>query len=171
MVILDASMLPISTQDRFWSRVDRRGAGECWPWTGHLNRDGYGSFSAAPWAGPATHVSLTMDGRPRPDERMKACHTCDNPACVNPRHLWWGTQKENIQDASGKGRMRGSPSKLHAKDFTAIVKSNLPLDQLARHYRVTFRTIKNIKNGYRPNFTAKIPTHLRKESVQKYRTL
>lgn len=172
MVILDASMLPIATQDRFWSRVDRRGgANECWPWTGFLNPDGYGSFSAKRWIGPATHVMLTLDARPRPNEDARACHSCDNPTCVNPAHLWWGTQKENIQDASKKGRMRGSPSKLHADDFKDIAISNLPLDQLARRYRVTLATIKKIKRGYIPKFTAKIPTDSRRQSLQRYRTL
>jgi hypothetical protein len=36
---------------------------------------------------------------------LNVCHTCDNPDCCNPRHLWVGTQKENLQDASRKGRL------------------------------------------------------------------
>jgi hypothetical protein len=51
----------------------------------------------------ATHVSLELAGRPLPPG-MFACHHCDTPLCVNPHHLFHGTQKDNIQDAMKKGR-------------------------------------------------------------------
>jgi hypothetical protein len=89
--------------ERFWSRVDRRGADECWPWTG-ANSRGYGQFYVDGRNRRATQVSWEMhNGAPFPDGKM-ACHSCDNPACVNPRHIWPGTMSDNINDCVRKGR-------------------------------------------------------------------
>lgn len=170
MVILDEGMLPDETRQRFWRKVKIAGADECWPWTAFLNRDGYGYFTAKPWNGPATHVSLTLDGRQRPDKTQKACHRCDNPVCVNPRHLWWGTQKENISDASQKGRMKGPRSwKLHSEDVEAISASDNPPDILARQFRVTLATIKKIKRGQYSARTAREP--ISRAPGLRYRTI
>lgn len=90
---------------RFWSRVDKRGEDECWPWTGAKVSRGYGRISVNGKAAVATQVSWSIaNGKPFP-VGLFACHACDNPSCVNPKHIWPGTAKENIQDAERKGRM------------------------------------------------------------------
>lgn len=82
-----------------------RGDG-CWGWTGCHNGVGYGYLRVNKKLRLATHVSLELDGRPQPSSQHKACHTCDNPPCTNPAHLWWGTASENTMDAYRKGRVK-----------------------------------------------------------------
>lgn len=99
-------------RDFFWSRVDRRGPDDCWGWTGWClvnGRRGVMEFKVHSWGGRllAPRVSLAYhDGLSEiPPSAVFACHTCDNPNCVNPAHLWWGTLRENAQDCQAKGRI------------------------------------------------------------------
>lgn len=88
--------------ERFWPKVDRRGADECWPWTAATLR-GYGAIS---WDGQmvkAPRVSMLLAGKELP-VGMEACHTCDNKLCVNPRHLYAGTRQQNIRDGIARAR-------------------------------------------------------------------
>ena len=90
----------------FWQNVDRRGPDDCWLWLGKLTDDGYGSFTATlrgkqVWK--AHRYSWLLNVGEIPGKRL-VCHSCDNPACVNPDHLWLGTHKQNQLDMQIKGR-------------------------------------------------------------------
>lgn len=88
---------------RFWAKVDKRGADECWPWLASTFTRGYGQFWRDGRLVRATKVSWELaNGRPFPDG-LCACHSCDNPNCVNPSHIWPGTLKDNARDAVSKG--------------------------------------------------------------------
>lgn len=88
---------------RFWSFVDTTGGLEaCWPWLGTGDR--YGMFSVNGTHVGAHRYSLERTlGRPL-GPGMQALHTCDNPPCVNPAHLFEGTNQDNVDDKIAKGR-------------------------------------------------------------------
>jgi hypothetical protein len=90
---------------RFWSYVDRRGAEECWPWVGTKDAHGYGIYSVRHRLYKA-HRAAYYFNHGEIDAKLVCCHRCDNPTCVNPAHLWLGTQRQNTQDRDAKGRTR-----------------------------------------------------------------
>lgn len=89
---------------RYWRKVRVAGENDCWEWTGALLSDGYGTFTVDNRPKRATHVAWFIEHGEWPREQM--CHTCDNPRCVNPRHLYDADQSTNILDAYQKGRAR-----------------------------------------------------------------
>jgi hypothetical protein len=92
-------------EDRFWGKVEVLSEDECWPWLGGTKPGGYGMFWLAGKLVVATRLAWSLRYRvPFPDD-LYACHTCDNPNCVNPKHIWPGTPQHNALDATIKGRM------------------------------------------------------------------
>jgi hypothetical protein len=90
-------------EHRFWSRVQKSSG--CWNWTGGLNYWGYGQMAFMGKTMGAYRASWIIHNGPIPNGFF-VLHRCDNRRCVNPGHLWLGTQKDNIQDAVRKGRHR-----------------------------------------------------------------
>lgn len=91
-------------RERFEAKVSIEPNSGCWLWTGAYDGKGYGQMRIEGKNKIATHISLQLAGDPRTIDKPCALHKCDNPSCVNPAHLWWGTRKENTADMVSKGR-------------------------------------------------------------------
>lgn len=89
--------------DRFWDRVPIAGEDECWEWLGAILGNGYGQFSS--FSGSHAHrVMWEIVNRLPVPPGLMVLHSCDNPPCVNPRHLRVGTASDNMRDMYERGR-------------------------------------------------------------------
>ncbi len=91
---------------RFWDKVSLTSKESCWIWTGAKTRQGYGSFvvRSRPFETMLAHrVSWELHNGPIPGG-MQVLHTCDNPPCINPAHLYLGNNDDNVADRMEKGR-------------------------------------------------------------------
>lgn len=75
----------------------------CWEWQGNRQFSGYGQVNYLGHGWPVHKLMYTLNVAEVPKGKV-VCHTCDNPPCCNPAHLWIGTTKDNMQDSSAKGR-------------------------------------------------------------------
>jgi len=150
--------------DAFRAKVDRSGGPDaCWPWMGCRSRKGYGSVRFAGRTQWASHVALEIDGHPlEPGEQ--ALHHCDNPPCCNPadRHLFAGTNTDNVADRHAKGRDARGPkrgiiargeangrARLTASDAASIREraSSESWSALARAFGVSKGAVQGILSG------------------------
>ena len=136
----------------FWSLVDQSGGPDaCWPWTYGHDPAGYGQGPFG-WTRKAHREAYRLANGDF-DTSLDVCHHCDNPPCCNPRHLFAGTHRENLQDAGRKGRLGKANgeghgnSKLTWDQVHEIRSSAESQGVLARRYGVTQPLISYIVNG------------------------
>lgn len=107
--------LTLSSAQAFWGKTDHSGGpAECWPWVGRRDRNGYG-IGHFGWTRYAHRQAYYFSRGAYPRPHMDVCHSCDNPPCVNPNHLWLGTHSENLLDASQKGRLNTAAGERHSQ--------------------------------------------------------
>lgn len=101
----------------FWERVKK--TDDCWLWTGRFDGPGYGVIQIGRdgMRMGAHRISWEIHNQACILPGYFACHSCDNPPCVNPDHIFLGTQKDNLADASAKGRL-SVPNKGWERDLT-----------------------------------------------------
>lgn len=135
-----------SLEDRFHKKYILDDPTGCWLWTGSCQGDGYATIQDGNKNILATRLSYTLHVGPvAPNEKI--CHTCDIPNCVNPHHLFLGTDQLNATDKMLKGRNAhvGGVSTLTIKDVLTIRQSKDSNAKLAAAFGLTTRSIKNIK--------------------------
>lgn len=141
--------------ERLMRHVTKRASG-CWEWTGGKARYGYGTI----------YIVTLADGRPKYEVASRASwlahegpipdglfvlHECDNPGCVNPDHLFLGTQADNVADMRRKGRnaieFRVPHCRLSREQVAAIRADSRMQKDIARDYGVSASHISGIKSG------------------------
>lgn len=131
---------------------------DCWEWNLHLTDDGYGRchFNGSNVRAHRLSYELHNGAFPR---HLVVCHSCDNPKCVNPLHLFVGTQKDNMRDKRLKGRSKGinkgslngmsKLSELDVEEIKYLLKVGLKQEDIATLYGSTQSHVSRIKNGHR----------------------
>lgn len=137
---------------RFWRHVEIGGADDCWPWRGASTRQGYGTVRAGRSSTSAHRMAWLLTQGPIPDG-LCVLHSCDNPPCCNPAHLWLGTASQHAQDSIRKGRRPArnawAPRVRRLTDddvrsIRAMREQGLSFDEIASSFRIATTTARNI---------------------------
>lgn len=151
-----------SAESRFWARVAKGASDDCWPWTAGVDGRGYGLFSLGqPRPGRKSltirahrySLELKLGRELLPEE--ESCHTCDNPICVNPGHLFPGTHHDNMADMASKQRTRGekhSRAKLtdvQIAEAQSMRAAGISIKSIAAHFGINAGHASRVSRGRR----------------------
>lgn len=144
---------------RLANGLDSANEGECWVWARAKNNHGYGTLTVGGRRAYAHRLAFELSGG-RLARGVHVCHRCDNPACINPDHLYAGTRSDNMKDMVAKGRHGGPPpirrgsanpsSKLNGRavgDIRSAIDAGETYMSVAKKHGVSPSTIGKIKRG------------------------
>lgn len=147
----------LDPEKHFWSRVRIASENQCWEWTGPLNNWGYGLTKLSTIKTMiASRIAWILTSGTVPPPHVLVCHTCDNPKCCRPDHLFLGTSADNAADRDSKGRAGSAPgekhwaAKLTEADVLTIRKmrsEGFILKDIATRFGVTIAAIGYITTG------------------------
>ena len=141
---------------RFLSYVPEAAKSDCWEWAGARGSFGYGRFKVAQYPYHAHRIAVRLTGVQLGPYDV-VCHRCDNPPCVNPAHLRWGTHLDNVRDKIAKGRSglggfcptgEGNPRAILTEDHVRAIRDEAAtIRALGAKYGVSPSTIQDIRTG------------------------
>lgn len=146
--------------DRLLRKVKINQGTGCWEWQGYKNNGGYGIIGVNKETFRTHRLSWTLHRGPIPDGAL-VCHHCDNPCCVNPDHLFLGSQHDNVQDSIRKGKNNPAGNRKYSLEHTRKIRAFCSsgkygvLSQAARKYGVSRQHVWSIVVGRKSR--ARIP--------------
>jgi hypothetical protein len=114
IIAKDIPSLDEKTIERFISKINKRSPLECWEWSRGKDKWGYGQFKIGFKQHKSHRVAYFLH-HGRISNTKCICHKCDNPACCNPRHLWEGTDADNVFDRDAKNRRIAARGEKHGR--------------------------------------------------------
>jgi hypothetical protein len=137
-------LLSPELEQRFWPKVDKRGPDDCWEWIAYRSQRGYGQIYVGGRSTPAHRVSFVLAFGWEPPATL---HKCDNPPCVNPSHLFGGTQVDNMADCAMKWRTGARVTPAIKSTMFALDELGLTRTQIARQVNVSIATVSRTLRG------------------------
>jgi hypothetical protein len=134
---------PRSLETRFWEKVEARDPGVCWPWLGGKQPSGYGRLVTHDRGLVGAHV-VSWEVNRGERNGLHVLHRCDNPNCVNPGHLFLGTNDDNIADKMAKQRQKRTLSIESARSVRELHASGVPQRAIARALGVSRGCIQGV---------------------------
>ena len=142
-------MLMIPWEERFWKKVHK--AETCWLWQGTIDQHGYGTFALTARKNIGAHRLMWILMHGHVPESLFVLHRCldkANPLCVNPAHLYVGTQYENVQDSLREGTHIALIQPNYLRDYVVQHPEVLPRGEDHKNSKLTEQAVREIRMLY-----------------------
>lgn len=141
-------------EETLWRRVIVGEPDECWEWQGHRIKTGYGRLRFQGRRVLAHRLADFIARHTEIPEGIEIIHTCDNPPCVNPRHLQRATHKENMEDrdrklrgAKGESNGRAKLTEHEVREIIRLRQDDVRVAEIAARFGISQRHVYALSNG------------------------